>query len=540
MSWMHSRLLGVAVILFLLLAGAFISYQFNRENRLHMIALQNELQGLNDRVYDLFEFKFDGMYNDSCLYELPSLLDAYEGVPLRITIISVKDGSVLFDTFDDGAFKHENHFNRPEVVEAYSSGVGYDRRESTLPSHSDCIYSATYRKASDFIVRTSVASDVRLADIYPSDRFILWFEIAITLVFIVFIYNVLRRMGSSQLAKEKLLAHLRISQEGLAVFDKNRRLIFANKLFSRYGDLISSKYLTDTAEIIYQPEFYNVRMFLDRNSEAQHLAEPCFSDKIEKDGRTYSVQCFRFTDRSFEISINDVTQSEAQSQLKQQLTQNVAHEFKTPVCSIQGYLETILANYPHNLSEEQLNHFLSRCYSQSTRLKNLVQDMSQLIEISGNSPYIEKEMFNLAAVVRGLVGEISDKLTAQHITVLNELPEVLLVNGNSSMLYSVFRNLFENAITYAGGGCTIKLNCYRSDSEYYYFSFSDNGAGVDDEHLNRLFERFYRVDKGRSRKLGGTGLGLAIVKNAVILHGGTISARHNDGGGLEFVFTIRR
>ena len=96
----------------------------------------------------------------------------------------------------------------------------------------------------------------------------------------------------------------------------------------------------------------------------------------------------------------------------------------------------------------------------------------------------------------------------------------------------------DNAIAYAGTNIQININCFREDENFYYFSFSDTGVGVPAEHLNRLFERFYRVDKGRSRKLGGTGLGLAIVKNAVIIHGGNISAKSSQSGGLEFVFTL--
>ena len=98
----------------------------------------------------------------------------------------------------------------------------------------------------------------------------------------------------------------------------------------------------------------------------------------------------------------------------------------------------------------------------------------------------------------------------------------------------------DNAIAYAGTNIHINISCFREDENYYYFSFADTGIGVSPEHLNRLFERFYRVDKGRSRKLGGTGLGLAIVKNAVLIHGGTISAKNNQGGGLEFVFTLAK
>ena len=535
-----SRLFAIAVTVFLLLSSVFMLYQCDRESRLQVISTRSEQQSINDRVYDLIDFKYSGEYNDSCRNELNEMLRDYGEPDLRLTIISVKDGAVLFDSHADGKQLYESHLLRSEVVDAIACGMGYEKRKSSLPPHDDYMYTATYNKDFGFVVRSAVPYDVHFGNIYPFDRHLLWFEILITLGFLVILYNLIRRMGASQLAKEKLLAHLRIAQEGLAVFDKRRRLILANKLFCAYCDLIPSSHLAKTEDIIYQPEFYNVRMFLEKNENTSGSNEPCFSDKIEKDGRTYSVRCVCFSDKSFEISINDTTRIEAQTQLKQQLTQNIAHEFKTPVCSIQGYLETILTNYPDKLSDEQLKHFLQRCYSQSSRLDNLVKDMSQLMEMSGNSQYIEKEQVNLAAVVRNLLQEINNRLQEQHITVENELPEVLLLNGNPSMLYSIFRNLFDNAISYAGNNSTIKLNCYRSDGEFYYFSFSDNGAGVPEEHLNRIFERFYRVDKGRSRKMGGTGLGLAIVKNAVILHDGTISARKSSGGGLEFVFTLRR
>lgn len=108
------------------------------------------------------------------------------------------------------------------------------------------------------------------------------------------------------------------------------------------------------------------------------------------------------------------------------------------------------------------------------------------------------------------------------------------------MLYSVFRNLTDNAIAYAGQNATITVQYLDEDSDHYYFSFSDNGVGVPPEHIPHLFERFYRVDKGRSRKLGGTGLGLAIVKNAVILNGGKISVKIAKSGGLEFNFSLKK
>ena len=113
------------------------------------------------------------------------------------------------------------------------------------------------------------------------------------------------------------------------------------------------------------------------------------------------------------------------------------------------------------------------------------------------------------------------------------------MKGNRSLLYSVFRNLTDNAIAYAGDGTTITLEGKEIGNKWH-FVFRDNGQGVPQEHIARLFERFYRVDKGRSRKMGGTGLGLAIVKNAVLLHGGTIRVNNLPEGGLKFELTIKK
>ena len=340
--------------------------------------------------------------------------------------------------------------------------------------------------------------------------------------------------------REKLITHLQISHEGLGVFTKDKKEILVNNLFTQYSNLISDSNLETTEEVFAISELKEIIHFINKNQRQRSGGkdEKRMSITINKNGRTFIVECIIFQDASFEISINDVTQEEEQINLKRQLTQNIAHELKTPVSSIQGYLETIVSN--ENIPREKINVFLERCYAQSNRLSRLLRDISVLTRMDEAANMIDMERVDISLLVGNIINEVALELDEKHITVVNSLKKSIQIKGNYSLIYSIFRNLMDNAIAYAGTNIQININCFREDEGFYYFSFADTGVGVSPEHLNRLFERFYRVDKGRSRKLGGTGLGLAIVKNAVIIHGGSISAKNNQGGGLEFVFTLAK
>lgn len=149
--------------------------------------------------------------------------------------------------------------------------------------------------------------------------------------------------------------------------------------------------------------------------------------------------------------------------------------------------------------------FLERCYAQSNRLSRLLRDISVLTRMDEAANMIDMEKVDISMLVSNIVNEVSLELEQKQITVVNSLKPKIQLRGNYSLLYSIFRNLMDNAIAYAGTNIHINISCFREDENYYYFSFADTGIGVSPEHLNRLFERFYRVDKGRSRKLGGTG-----------------------------------
>ena len=284
----------------------------------------------------------------------------------------------------------------------------------------------------------------------------------------------------------------------------------------------------------------NINQIISQKLYEQNEQEEFISESmvIDKGSRTFLIECIIFQDHTFEIAINDITQQEQESRLKRQLTQNIAHELKTPVSSIRGYMETILST---EMDDSRKKMFMERCYAQSKRLTDLLRDISMLNRLDESKDLYDTDNTDLQKIINEVINESQAALTEREMTVeTRNLHERMSINGNYSLLYSIFRNLTDNAIAYAGTNIHININCFREDENYYYFSFADTGIGVSPEHLNRLFERFYRVDKGRSRKLGGTGLGLAIVKNAVLIHGGTISAKNNQGGGLEFVFTLAK
>jgi len=576
-----SRKLFLSVIsLFLVFAICFIAYQYQREREYKIELLNTKLQDYNSRLYEQLENQpldseiIDGYINNHILEDL------------RVTLIDAQ-GNVVYDSYPSHNNQMENHLNRPEVQKAIKHGNGYDVRRTSETTGVPYFYSATHYK--DYIVRSALPYNVSLINNLQADPHYLWFTVIVTLLLMIIFYKFTNKLGTSisqlrefamradrnepiemamqsafpqlgeisqhiiqiykrlhetkealYIEREKLITHLQISHEGLGIFTKDKKEILVNNLFTQYSNLISDSNLETTEEVFAISELQEIIHFINKNQQerSRGKGEKRMSVTINKNGRTFIVECIIFQDASFEISINDVTQEEEQVRLKRQLTQNIAHELKTPVSSIQGYLETIVSN--ENIPREKINVFLERCYAQSNRLSRLLRDISVLTRMDEAASMIDMERVDISVLVGNIINEVSLELDEKHITVVNSLKKSIQIKGNYSLLYSIFRNLMDNAIAYAGSNIQININCFREDENFYYFSFADTGIGVSPEHLNRLFERFYRVDKGRSRKVGGTGLGLAIVKNAVIIHGGSISAKNNQGGGLEFVFTLAK
>jgi len=288
-------------------------------------------------------------------------------------------------------------------------------------------------------------------------------------------------------------------------------------------------------------EFKPIKKFIDKQIKGQQEIFndnlPLMEHLVHKDGKYFMIKCIIFQDSSFELMITDITNLEKRRLLKQQMTSNIAHELKTPVASVMGYLETMMNN---NIDDEKRKYFLEKATAQATRLTDLIDDISILNKIEEAKDHFALGEVDLKEVITEVINNQKSRLDEKRMTVSLNIEDDVYVNGNQSLLFSIFHNLIDNAIKYAGEKIKINISNYLQDQNYIYFSFSDTGSGIPHEHLSRIFERFYRIDSGRSRKTGGTGLGLAIVKNAIQLHNGEISVRNRQGGGLEFLFTLAK
>ncbi len=398
---------------------------------------------------------------------------------LRVSVIDQK-GRVILDSYDTNVDSLGNHLQRTEIQQALHTGNGYDIKRMSQSTHETFFYSAT--RFGDVIIRAAVPYSVELTRSLQADNTYIYFAGVLTLMLGIVLYYITHRIS-------RHIGYLREfavkAEEGEELDHELERRLPDDEL----GDI------SHTIIMLY---------WKLRHSEEEKL------------------------------------------RIKRQLTQNAAHELKTPAASIHWYLESILDN--PEMQEDKKKHFLERCYVQSERMSKLLLDMSALAKLDDwdDNKAMSRQAFHqvdVLQVIQSVLDDTSLQLQEKGITPSLQVPQHVEVLGNQSLIYSIFRNLIDNAIAYAVGASHLKITCSETETEgrhFYEFLVSDNGPGVEEKHLEHLFERFYRIDKGRSRKIGGTGLGLAIVKNAVAVHGGSTTALATPGGGLTIRFTLAR
>ncbi|GAA4462030.1 ATP-binding protein [Nemorincola caseinilytica] len=228
----------------------------------------------------------------------------------------------------------------------------------------------------------------------------------------------------------------------------------------------------------------------------------------------------------------------ANEQFRKEFLMNLAHELRTPIFSVQGYVDTLLGGA---LSDPNVNiKFLSNASKSIDRLVRLVDDLDEISKLeSGKIPLIQ-EAFSIQELIKEVYEELLFKAKDKHINLLmkkgTERP--LFVYADKQKIKQVLVNLVDNAIKYGNEKGSVIAGCYEVDEKNVYIEISDDGPGIAEEHMPRIFERFYRADRSRARAIGGTGLGLAIVKHIVEAHGQTVTARSKPGVGSSFGFTL--
>jgi two-component system, OmpR family, phosphate regulon sensor histidine kinase PhoR len=569
---------------FCLFAAAVLLFQYDREKKYRASQLENTLDNITEFTHKFIEE--NKIFETADYAKIDSIVRLLPGKQERLTVIDAK-GKVIFDSFVKDATSMDNHLSRPEVQKALYSKKGSNIRKSDTTKQEFYYYAKYY---GHYFIRTAVIYDIKVQNFLKTERIFIVFIFALFILMWVTINLVTRKIGSfitqlkdfsvkaavgeeieneakfsdSELEvisqqikkiynrlnkakddlfkeKEKLFQHLNVLREGIAFFNVNRERFLTNSHFIHYINIISEKSTVTASNVFDIPDMKPICNFIDQkqNESLSSLSEPpVFSITIYKGEFIFEVKAIVFADKSFELLITDISRLEKRKLIKQQLTANIAHELKTPVASLKGYLETIMT--AKDIQPEKRDYFIERAFSQTERLSALLNDISLLNNIEEGGNYYEMKKVKIANIVKEVVENQQFRLSKSNIKCEVFIDEDVSVYGNESLLTSIFLNMVENVIRYAGENVTITIRNYLSDQKFHYLSFANTGNSIAEEHLSRIFERFYRTDEGRSRQTGGTGLGLSIVKNAVQLHKGEISVRNRSEGGIEFLFSLAK
>lgn len=558
-----------------------LSFQYDREKEFKISQLETTLKNITSLTHNYIIT--NNLYLTGNIDSLSLMKSLIPGNDIRITVIDLK-GNVLYDSEVENYSVMENHIYREEIVASKISGFGAKIRKSHTTGKSYYYYATSYP---DYYIRTAKFYDIEIQNFLHVNNLFLFYILTLLLLAgllifvitgkisdsvhnlkdfiislnngdvldkkinfpndelgviskqIINIYNNLIKTKSAlEMEKNKLFSHLQVSNEGVAFFSADKTKILSNNHFIHYLNIISDKSTITTEKVFQINELEPIILFIE-NEISNKIPINEHKQKeilVSKENKYFNVSCIIYHDNTFEIIISDITKLEKQKLFKQQMTSNIAHDLKTPVATIMGYLETILNN---DLAEKNRTNFLNKAFNQSKRLSTLIEDISTLNKIEEAESNFLFENFDLTEVIEDVYDNLYHRLIEKNISINIEMKKNIKINGVRSLLFSIFYNLFENVIKYGGENIDLYINNYLNDGTYLYFSFANTGNEIESSHLNRIFERFYRVDSGRNSKVGGTGLGLAIVKNAIELHGGTISVKQFEKSGVEFLFSIR-
>ena len=506
---------------------------------------------------------------------------------LRVTFISL-NGTVLADSHKDYNLM-ENHKDRPEVIEALRGNYGRSNRfSSTLSKH--MLYVTAPATDKNIIVRVALSVDHIRDKFFKTFTEIIIFSIIILLITVIIsiftansftsvirsIKNISSFYSKGDFSRKlpengpKEVSQLKISINSMGEQLQrivNKVSIQKNELHAMLNSMVDSVILLDTnllvkemnpaSEILLQKELNNCRgkkinQIID-NIEIVDLVETALNNsQLQEDSVWFhkgleqylQVHCTPIYDsdgssKGILLVMNNMTRMKQLENMRKDFVANVSHELKTPVTLINGYVETLIDGAIEN--REKLNKFLNIINRHSVRITHIIDDLLILSKIEDQGTNIQAETVGLYDILFSAYTSCLSNAEKENIIMNIDCSDSIKLTANTILLEQAVYNLISNAIKYAGTGSNIKISGLlfgKEGKKYIKIIVEDNGKGMAAEQVDRIFERFYRINRKQSKKNGGTGLGLSIVKHIVLAHSGTINVNSTEEKGSQFIIEI--
>ncbi len=565
-----------------LLAELYLGYTLKSQ-------LIGQIEGNLFKEATLLKTVIEENYSQIPSYEIDSLIDDMgKSLEARITMIE-KSGRVVGDSELDGPalWNVEDHSNRPEVVNALKKGYGQSTRYSqTIKTHMLYVAKRVGPEHNPFgVIRISLPLDTVQKTIHEARRNV-YLALSLGALF-SFVLSFIVSRGLSKPIKEMTSAAHAMSQ---GEFHRRIRLYPGGELgtLARTLDDMATQLQTKIAEVMNERDKLQAIlrgmaegvMVVDKNNSIILVNEALrdfLGEHITFEGKTplevlrntefhegfqqvlegapkFTMELFISTpkERVLEISIvdmrsgeqvqgaiavfHDITKLKRLERIRRDFVANVSHELRTPLTSIKGYAETLLDGAI--ASGQRTSQFVQIILRHANRLSSTISDLLSLSKLESQEEEIPKREIDLGEVIDTSVQVVRGSAVEKQVEVIVEpLPSDTLIMADRDLLGQVVVNLLDNAVKYTPAGGKV-IVCLENLEKEIQVHIRDTGIGIPEEDLDRIFERFYRVDKDQSRELGGTGLGLSIVKHIILAHGGTIWVESELGKGSTFHFSL--
>ncbi len=539
-------LVALAVFLSCLILIMGVMYEYFSGVQQKQLKMQTSLaaQGVNNEGYDY--------------------LDGLETDEFRLTWIS-PDGTVLYDSQTDSSTM-ENHLEREEIREAFETGYGESvRYSSTMMERS--LYSAKLTQDGS-VLRLSISQNTILILVLGMAQPIcIVFAVAIILSLFLAsriskkivkplnsinldkplendgydeLYPLLHRIDSQQkqLKRQSTELNRRKNELDAIIEEMNEGLVLINKKGTILSINRAAAKLLDTDMHITGDNLFAICRSGDIHEALELAADGHRTEKItELHGEHYHIDASPvISEKSVSgaaLLIYNVSEKEKSEEIRREFTANVSHELKTPLHSISGYAELLKNGM---VKDDDVAPFSKKIYSEAQRMIQLIDDIINLSHLDEGADDMKREDVDLYTLAENAVSSVENE--AQNADVAIELTgETAVVNGISQLLFGMIYNLCDNAVKYNRAGGKVSVDV-RSNEDSVILTVSDTGIGIPEEHKERVFERFYRVNKSHSKEVGGTGLGLSIVKHSAMIHNAkiTLNSVLNEGTTITVVF----